>query len=90
MKKFLKFILITTLIAIGLFAFIAFKDRTPAVDPDPPVQEDLIKEDGIYTSKEDVALYLYTYHKLPSNYVSKDKVKDMGWVASKGNLQDVC
>lgn len=90
MKKFLKFILIAALIALGLFAFISFRDHRPAIDPHAPAQEDGIREDGIYTSKEDVALYLYTYHKLPSNYVTKDKAKDMGWVASKGNLQDVC
>ena len=90
MKKFLKFILIAALIALGLFAFVSYRNHRPMIGPDPGVQEDGIREDGIYTSKEDVALYLYTYHKLPSNYVTKDRAKDMGWVASKGNLQDVC
>ena len=49
-----------------------------------------IDEDGIYTSKEDVALYLYTYNKLPSNFITKSEAKKLGWVASKGNLWDVC
>jgi|GEM_PF-414429 len=30
-----------------------------------------IDEDGIYDSKEDVALYIHTYGKLPKNYVTK-------------------
>ena len=90
MKKYLKFVLLAAMIALGLFAFLYFRDYKPTVDPDPVVQENVIREDGIYTSKEDVALYLYTYRKLPRNFVTKDEAKNMGWVASKGNLQDVC
>ncbi len=30
-----------------------------------------VTEDGSYTSKEEVALYLHTYGKLPSNYLTK-------------------
>ena len=90
MKKFLKFILIAALLALGLFAFISFRNHAPGIDPEPPVTENAIREDGIYTSKEDVALYLYTYQKLPRNFVTKDKAKEMGWKSSEGNLQKVC
>ncbi|MBQ3390204.1 MAG: ribonuclease [Firmicutes bacterium] len=38
-----------------------------------------IDEDGVYTSKEDVALYLYTYRKLPQNFITKKKAKELGW-----------
>ena len=38
-----------------------------------------IDEDGVYTSKDDVALYLYTYHDLPSNFITKKKAKELGW-----------
>ena len=48
-----------------------------------------IDEQGHYTSKDDVALYIHTYGHLPSNFVSKTKAKKAGWVASKGNLADV-
>ena len=89
MKKFLKFILIAALIALGLFVYFRLSSD-PIVEPEPSIQENVIKEDGIYTSKEDVALYLHTYRKLPRNYVTKDKAKDMGWKASEGNLQKVC
>ena len=32
---------------------------------------DVILETGIYTAKDSVAAYIYLFHKLPSNYVSK-------------------
>src|SRR5699024_3104963 len=48
-----------------------------------------IDEDGHYTSKEDVALYIYTYDKLPDNYITKSKARDLGWESSRGNLWDV-
>jgi len=38
-----------------------------------------LDEDGAYYSKEDVALYLYTYEKLPSNYITKTEAKKLGW-----------
>ena len=48
-----------------------------------------IDEDGTYTSKEDVALYIYTYEHLPSNYITKKEAKSLGWVNSEGNLDEV-
>ena len=38
-----------------------------------------IHEDGAYTTKEDVALYIHTYGCLPSNFVTKDEAKQAGW-----------
>ena len=38
-----------------------------------------IDEDGWYYSSEDVALYLYTYGKLPGNYITKDEARKLGW-----------
>lgn len=38
-----------------------------------------IDESGEYTSKDDVALYIYTYGKLPSNYITKKEAKKLGW-----------
>ncbi len=43
------------------------------------------KEDGIYSSKEDVALYLHTYGKLPKNYITKKEANALGW--SGGSLE---
>lgn len=47
-----------------------------------------IAEDGSYTSKEDVALYLHTYGHLPDNYMTKDEARALGW-QSKGTLDEV-
>ena len=51
--------------------------------------KNVIDEDGSYTSKEDVALYIYTYKKLPKNYITKDEAKKLGWVSTKNNLGKV-
>ena len=42
-------------------------------------QQTMIKEDGVYDSKEDVALYIHTYGKLPSNYIKKADAEALGW-----------
>lgn len=48
-----------------------------------------VAEDGRYTSKMEVAAYLYQFGRLPSNYLTKEEARDLGWVASRGNLWDV-
>lgn len=47
-----------------------------------------VEEDGEYTSKEEVAEYIYLYGHLPSNYITKSEAEDLGW-KSKGNLDKV-
>lgn len=49
-----------------------------------------VEEDGWYTTKDEVALYIHTYGRLPGNFISKTKARDRGWVASEGNLDEVC
>ena len=44
-----------------------------------PEEAELIAEDGWYYSKEDVALYIYTYGHLPDNYITKNEAKKLGW-----------
>lgn len=41
--------------------------------------ENVISEDGYYYSKDDVALYIYTYGKLPGNYITKKTAEALGW-----------
>lgn len=57
----------------------------------PPafVTEQNIDENGSYTSKDAVALYIHTFDKLPQNFITKDEAKELGWVASEGNLAKV-
>lgn len=52
----------------------------PTNTPTPtPAPEPVIDEDGWYYSKEDVALYIYTYGKLPENFITKNEARDLGW-----------
>ena len=44
--------------------------------PDSSAQLD---ENASYTSAEDVALYIHSYGKLPSNFVTKNKAREAGW-----------
>ena len=38
-----------------------------------------LAEDGVYDSKEDVALYLQLYGSLPENYITKQEAEELGW-----------
>lgn len=38
-----------------------------------------IDEDGYYYSKDDVALYIHTYQKLPPNFITKSEAEGYGW-----------
>lgn len=46
--------------------------------------------DGSYLSRDDVALYIHTYGKLPNNFLTKNEAEILGWESSKGNLWVVC
>ena len=48
-----------------------------------------LEEDSYYTSKEDVSLYIYTYNKLPDNFINKNEARDLGWESNEGNLWEV-
>ena len=44
-----------------------------------------IDEDGTYTSRDDVVLYIHTYKKLPSNFITKSEARKLGWQANGNN-----
>lgn len=49
-----------------------------------PKDEDIetetkLPEDGTYNSRDDVALYVHQYGKLPLNYISKKEAQNLGW-----------
>ena len=54
-------------------------------DPEPEEQEAQeaepvpLPEDGAYTAKEDVALYIHTYGHLPDNFITKKEAQTLGW-----------
>lgn len=53
------------------------------------IEENTIEEDGYFTSKEDVSLYLANYGRLPENFITKKEAIALGWESNKGNLWDV-
>lgn len=84
MKRFLSLFLILAL----LFSFLgcrmdgsALPDTPPetTVQTQPSETEALLDEDGVYDTKEDVALYIHQYGKLPENFMTKSEAKSQGW-----------
>ncbi len=47
--------------------------------PEQDAAEFVLPEDGSYYSKEEVALYIHTYGRLPDNFITKDEARDLGW-----------
>lgn len=65
-------------------------ERIPIATPgasDAP-GETLPDEDGVYTSKEDLALYIHLYGHLPSNFITKQEAQNAGWPG--GSLEEYC
>lgn len=44
-----------------------------------PETEKKLDRDGSYTSRDDVALYIHQYGKLPSNFITKAEAQKLGW-----------
>ena len=44
-----------------------------------PEPEATIDENGTYTTKDDVALYIHVYGHLPKNFMTKKEAKKLGW-----------
>lgn len=47
-----------------------------------------IDEDGIYDTKDEVALYIHTFGCLPGNYITKAEAEKAGW--SGGSVEKYC
>ena len=56
----------------------------PAAEPESEAAPD---ENGSYTTKEDLALYIHTYGHLPPNFITKKDAEKAGW--SGGSLEKV-
>lgn len=81
-KKILA-LLLTLVLSLGMFTACAPTDSASSGDSQPA-----IAENGSYTSKDEVALYIHTYGHLPENYITKDEAYDLGW-KSEGTLDEV-
>lgn len=87
-------ILLAALLLLAFFVFGGGESQEPLSMPDqsgatiagaqeleaqPDPDAGAIAEDGSYTTKEDVALYIHTYGHLPGNFVTKDEARSAGW-----------
>ncbi len=84
--------LLAAVMLFSLLSFIQVKTSVYRVMADTKKTEDdevKVEEDGVYTSKEEVAAYIHKFGKLPSNYITKNEARDLGWESSQGNLDEV-
>ena len=63
----------------------AAQEPAEAESPEEAPEMPALAEDGTYTGKDDVALYLYTYGHLPDNFITKKEAQNLGW--SGGSLE---
>ena len=65
-------------------------DAAPA--PSPEAADELtVDEDGEYTEKDELALYIHLYGHLPGNFVTKAEAEAAGWTGGAvrgGQTQD--
>lgn len=54
-------------------------DTDEAEEAAEEAEAPLLDEHGTYDSKEDVALFIHTYGRLPDNYMTKRDAEDLGW-----------
>ena len=53
----------------------AVTEEAEPAEEDPPLPD----EHGSYDSKEEVALFIHTYGRLPDNYMTKKEAEKLGW-----------
>lgn len=68
---------------------IADSEETLKLSETLNTEEISVEEDGSYTSKDEVALYLHMYGHLPSNFITKKEAEAAGWISKEGNLWEV-
>ena len=60
-------------------------ETTTEIAPETDAVEEVTESEalpdpgGVYTTKDDVALYLYTYGELPGNFITKKEARELGW-----------
>lgn len=48
-----------------------------------------VKKGESYSTRDEVASYIFEFHALPPNYITKAEAQKLGWDNSKGNLWQV-
>lgn len=83
MKK-LTALLLALVMALSLTAcsFVMLpEEQDPPADP----KQEQLAQGGTYTTKEDVALYIHLYGRLPDNFITKKEAQQLGWTG--GSLE---
>ena len=62
------------------------EERNAAEKTDNDGRTETLDPNGVYTSKEDVSLYIYTYGELPENFITKKEARKLGWQG--GSLEE--
>lgn len=65
------------------------EDRQDSQEPQNKQTAVSVDEDGTYIDPYLVAEYIHKYNKLPSNYITKNEARELGWESEKGNLWEV-
>ena len=85
-KTFLPVILIVALLFTGCEIVLEDDEtesesvrHTTVTEVETETESQAIDRDGSYTTAEDVALYIYTYGELPSNFMTKNEARELGW-----------
>lgn len=76
-------LLLSLILALGMLTACSPQSSSENASAQPT-----ISEDGQYSSKDEVALYLHIYGHLPDNYITKDEAYALGW-KSEGTLDEV-
>ena len=84
MKKLKKIAYLFLSLALSLSMFSCAKN-TSAIKYNNSQNIFKLTEDGTYTSKNDVALYIHTYKKLPLNFITKSEARKLGWQVGNNN-----
>ena len=75
MDKRVIFVLAIFLISV----FLGLSALSSASIPTVKINDTDISENGQYCTVNEVAAYIKEYHKLPSNYITKNQARDLGW-----------
>ncbi len=80
-------VLLAAIVFLPDFGATAPEATDPTIQTQPTQSEPELDPDGTYDTKDEVALYIHLYGKLPSNYMTKSEARKQGW--SSGALHQV-